>query len=45
MQLNMLTSQGRRPTVFPLREYWTDIGRLDDFTQARREFNGLFPAA
>jgi NDP-sugar pyrophosphorylase family protein len=41
--LKALVSQGRRPTVFPLREYWVDIGRLDDLNQARREFNGVFP--
>lgn len=43
--LTILTNQGRRSTVFPLREYWVDIGRLDDLTQARREFSGLFPGA
>jgi len=31
-----------RPTVFPLREYWIDIGQPDDLTQARREFTSLF---
>lgn len=40
--LEVLRARGQRPTVFPLREYWIDIGRLDDLTQARREFNGLF---
>lgn len=42
--LTNLTKTGRRPTVFPLREYWVDIGRVDDLNQARREFNGIFPS-
>ena len=41
--LKALASRGCRPTVFPLREYWIEVGRLDDLTQARREFNGMFP--
>jgi NDP-sugar pyrophosphorylase family protein len=32
-----------RPAVFPLREYWIDIGRIDDLSQAQREFHELFP--
>jgi NDP-sugar pyrophosphorylase family protein len=32
-----------RPAVFPLREYWIDIGRFDDLSQAQREFHELFP--
>ena len=43
--LNILANDGRRPTVFPLREYWVDIGRTDDLNQARREFDWLFPRA
>lgn len=41
--LKILVDGGQRPKVFPLREYWVDIGQLDDLNQARREFNGLFP--
>lgn len=33
-----LMAQGRRTAAFPVREYWLDIGRMDDFTQANREF-------
>jgi NDP-sugar pyrophosphorylase family protein len=36
-------SAGRPPAVFPLREYWIDIGRIDDLRQANREFSGAFP--
>ncbi len=43
--LKSLTNNGSRPTVFPLREYWVDIGRVDDLNQARREFNGMFTGA
>jgi NDP-sugar pyrophosphorylase family protein len=28
--------------VFPIREYWLDIGRLDDFEQANSDFENLF---
>lgn len=31
------------PTVFPLREYWMDIGHLDDLDQAKRDYADLFP--
>jgi len=29
-------------TVFPIREYWIDIGRLDEYERANYEFNGVF---
>ena len=38
-----LIDQGKRPSVFPLREYWMDIGRLDDLDQAKRDYAALFP--
>lgn len=28
--------------VFPVREYWTDIGRHDDFSKAQADFAGSF---
>lgn len=31
------------PTVFPLREYWMDIGHLDDLDKAKRDYSSLFP--
>lgn len=34
---------GQPPAVFPLREYWIDIGRMDDLRQAQAEFFGAFP--
>jgi len=29
--------------VYPIREYWLDIGRLEDFEQAHAEFHEVFP--
>jgi dTDP-glucose pyrophosphorylase len=31
-------SQGYATTAFPIREYWMDIGRLDDLERANNEF-------
>lgn len=28
--------------VFPIREYWMDIGRMDDFARANSEFGDIF---
>ena len=40
-----LLDDGNQPNVFPLREYWMDIGRLDDLDQAQRDYADLFPAS
>jgi dTDP-glucose pyrophosphorylase len=29
-------------SVFPIREYWIDIGRLDEYERANHEFNEVF---
>lgn len=34
--------QGDEAVVFPIREYWLDIGRLDDLEQARLEYGQAF---
>jgi NDP-sugar pyrophosphorylase family protein len=34
----MLTQQGQPTGAFPIREYWLDVGRLDDLERARLEF-------
>jgi len=39
---NALLAKGHKPTVFPLREYWMDIGRLDDLDQAQRDYSNQF---
>lgn len=36
-----LLSNGQKTAAFPLREYWIDIGRLQDFERAQREFGDL----
>lgn len=28
----------RKNMAFPIREYWMDVGRLEDFERAREEF-------
>lgn len=38
----LLLDSGRQAAVFPLREYWMDIGRLSDFEQAQRDFSKVF---
>lgn len=34
--------QGRTVNMFPLHEYWLDIGRMEDFHRAQAEVEGLF---
>jgi dTDP-glucose pyrophosphorylase len=33
---------GREVNAFPLREYWLDIGRIDEFEKAQRDVGTLF---
>jgi dTDP-glucose pyrophosphorylase len=33
----LLKQAGRTVVAFPIREYWLDVGRLTDFTQANRD--------
>ncbi len=33
---------GYDTSVFPVREYWLDVGRLDDFERANGDFKGFF---
>ncbi|WP_339060488.1 nucleotidyltransferase family protein [Tepidibacillus marianensis] len=37
-----LINRGFETLVFPIREYWLDIGRLDDFKRANEEYNEVF---
>ena len=37
-----LIASGEDTTVFPVHEYWLDVGRIDDLEQAKREFNKNF---
>jgi dTDP-glucose pyrophosphorylase len=35
-------AHGKQSVVFPLREYWIDVGRLDDLQRASDEFQRIF---
>lgn len=37
-----LITAGKKTTVFPVREYWLDIGRMDDFQRAQEEYAEKF---
>ncbi|MCH8238090.1 MAG: alcohol dehydrogenase, partial [Proteobacteria bacterium] len=37
-----LIEAGLDTTVFPIREYWLDIGRLDDFDRANSDYANIF---
>ena len=32
-------------SVFPIHEYWVDIGRLEDYKRANGEYDQHFPSA
>lgn len=38
---NMLTDD-EKISIFPIREYWLDIGEIDDFNQANLDFHEVF---
>ena len=38
-----LAAEGKGVGAYPLREYWLDIGRMDDFERANAEFRKEFP--
>jgi dTDP-glucose pyrophosphorylase/predicted transcriptional regulator len=37
-----IITQGLETAAFPIREYWIDIGRLDDLERAKGEYQGIF---
>lgn len=37
-----LLKHQRVTSVFPLREYWLDLGRVDDFARAQEEYDKVF---
>ncbi len=39
--LEQSIAEGKSVTMYPLHEYWLDIGRMDDFNRAQSEFKGL----
>ena len=40
--LTRITETGGKVAVYPLRDYWRDIGRIDDLEAARAEFESVF---
>lgn len=40
--LEILLKNNDKISVFPIREYWIDIGGIDDFNQANLDFNEVF---
>ena len=39
---NALMANGRKVGGFPLRDYWVDIGRMEDLERASAEFAEMF---
>ncbi len=39
---NALVDRGERAHVFPIREYWQDVGRMEDYKQASQEYDEVF---
>lgn len=37
-----LVLENRHTIVFPIREYWLDVGRMEEFSQAHDEYRGIF---
>jgi len=37
-----LIKQGSETVAFPIREYWTDIGRMEDYRRANGDFTEVF---
>lgn len=37
-----LIADGHRASVFPVKEYWLDVGRIDDLDLARLEYDDVF---
>jgi dTDP-glucose pyrophosphorylase len=37
-----LVANGQETVVFPIREYWLDVGRMNDFERANGEFQEIF---
>jgi dTDP-glucose pyrophosphorylase len=37
--IGQLIENGQNSCVFPIREYWMDVGRMDDFKRAQSEFS------
>lgn len=42
MLIETLVGRGQHACVFPVREYWIDVGRLEEYDRAKAEFDGEF---
>jgi dTDP-glucose pyrophosphorylase len=40
--LERIVANNGRVAIYPIREYWLDIGRMEDFEQAHAEFHEVF---
>jgi dTDP-glucose pyrophosphorylase len=40
--LQRIVANNGRVAIYPLREYWLDIGRIEDFERAHADFNEVF---
>lgn len=41
----MLSEEGHNTAVFPIREYWTDVGRVEDVKNADEEYDEYFSSS
>lgn len=39
---NQLIQANKKTTIYPIRDYWMDIGRIDDFHQAQDDYGSMF---
>jgi len=39
---NLLIQEQRKTISFPIREYWLDIGRMEEYERANSEYHGVF---
>ena len=39
---NKLISENEKVISFPLREYWLDVGQIDEFEKAKKEYHKEF---
>ena len=40
--LKNLLAEEKKICIFPIREYWIDIGNIEDFQQAQHDYGGVF---
>ena len=40
--VQLLIDRGTRPSVFPIHEYWVDVGQHGDFARAGAEYDQIF---